>query len=196
LELDKYELQGLVRNTKNLNSKNNLNYNKEKFHLYTCGFTLNILHIFTRTYKGIEITVYSYIYIYVYYIYYIYIIYIFIFMGKPCEPSISFTILFQDCLKITLHSILKNFSFSSNELTTCLNSPSLNIHYNLYKILSRHELSQTARANLIFRGPCIVIYLYSYTKTNEIHKFLKFILGIDLYIFWTVSLSIIRSLKL
>jgi len=38
--------------------------------------------------------------------------------------------------------------------------------------------------------------IYSYNKTNEMHKFLKFILGIELYMFRTVSLSIIRSLAL
>jgi len=36
----------------------------------------------------------------------------------------------------------------------------------------------------------------SYNKTNEMHKFLKFIFGIELYMFRTVSLSIIRSLAL
>ena len=48
--------------------------------------------------------------------------------------------------------------------------------------------------NLTFTRPCIV--LYSYNKTNEMHKFLKFILGIELYKFRTVSLYIIRSLLL
>jgi len=33
-------------------------------------------------------------------------------------------------------------------------------------------------------------------KTNEMHYFLKFIFGIDLYMFRTVSVSIIRSLAL
>jgi len=37
---------------------------------------------------------------------------------------------------------------------------------------------------------------YSYNKTNKMHYFLKFILGIGLYMFRTVSLSIIRSLVL
>jgi len=35
----------------------------------------------------------------------------------------------------------------------------------------------------------------SYNKT-EMHWFLKFIFGIELYMFWTVSLSIVRSLAL
>jgi len=38
--------------------------------------------------------------------------------------------------------------------------------------------------------------IYSYNKTNKMHQFLKFIFGIDLYMFWTGFLSIIRSLVL
>jgi len=37
--------------------------------------------------------------------------------------------------------------------------------------------------------------IYSYNKTNEMHYFLKFIFGINLYIFRKVSLSIIKSLS-
>jgi hypothetical protein len=37
---------------------------------------------------------------------------------------------------------------------------------------------------------------YSYNKTNEMHQFLKFIFGIELCMFWTGFLSIIRSLVL
>jgi len=37
---------------------------------------------------------------------------------------------------------------------------------------------------------------YSYNKTNEMHQFLKFIFGIELCMFWTGFLSIIRSLIL
>jgi hypothetical protein len=48
--------------------------------------------------------------------------------------------------------------------------------------------------NLTFRGPCIVIY--SYNKTNEMHSFLKFVFGIELYMFRAGFLSIIRSLVL
>jgi len=40
------------------------------------------------------------------------------------------------------------------------------------------------------------IVIYSYNKTNEIHLFPKFIFVIELYMFPTVSLSIIRSLAL
>jgi len=38
--------------------------------------------------------------------------------------------------------------------------------------------------------------IYSYNNTNEMHQFLKFIFGIELYMFRTVSLSIIRILAL
>jgi len=50
------------------------------------------------------------------------------------------------------------------------------------------------QTDLTFRGRCIVIY--SYNKTNEMHQFLKFILGMELYMFRRVSMSIIRSLVL
>jgi hypothetical protein len=44
-------------------------------------------------------------------------------------------------------------------------------------------------------GPCIIIYFYS--KTNQMHNILNlFYFGTTLYIFRTVSPSIIRSLKL
>jgi hypothetical protein len=49
--------------------------------------------------------------------------------------------------------------------------------------------------SLTFRGPCRNV-IYSYNKTNEMHKFLKFIVGIELYMFRTGFLSIIRSLVL
>jgi hypothetical protein len=49
-------------------------------------------------------------------------------------------------------------------------------------------------SNLTFRGLCIVIYAYN--NTNELHQFLKFIFGIELYMFRTVSVSIIRILAL
>jgi len=39
-------------------------------------------------------------------------------------------------------------------------------------------------------------HIHSHNKTNEINKFLKFIFGIELYMFRTVPLSIIRSLAL
>ena len=38
--------------------------------------------------------------------------------------------------------------------------------------------------------------IYSYNKTKEMHQFLKFIFGIELYIFRTGFLSMIRSLVL
>ena len=43
-----------------------------------------------------------------------------------------------------------------------------------------------------FRGPCIVIY--GYNKINEMRSLLKFIFGIELYMFRAGFLSIIRSL--
>jgi len=49
---------------------------------------------------------------------------------------------------------------------------------------------------------CTLLLLYklemkhSYNKTNEMHQFLKFIFGIELYMFRAVSVSIIRSLAL
>jgi hypothetical protein len=39
-------------------------------------------------------------------------------------------------------------------------------------------------------------YLYSHNKTNEMHQFLKFIFGIEPYMFRAGFLSIIRSLVL
>jgi len=38
--------------------------------------------------------------------------------------------------------------------------------------------------------------IYSYNKNNKMHYFLKFIFGIELHVFRTVSVSIIRSLAL
>ena len=42
----------------------------------------------------------------------------------------------------------------------------------------------------------VKLFLNSYNKTNEIHRFLKFIFGIELYMFQTGFLSIFRSLVL
>ena len=38
--------------------------------------------------------------------------------------------------------------------------------------------------------------IYSYNETNEMYSYLKLIFGVGLYMFRTVSLSIIRSLAL
>ena len=52
-----------------------------------------------------------------------------------------------------------------------------------------------AIANLTFAGPCIVIYFYS--NTNQMYNISNlFYFGTTLYMFRTVSLSIIRSLRL
>jgi hypothetical protein len=55
----------------------------------------------------------------------------------------------------------------------------------------RVRMSQQNTKFLTFGGRCVVIY--SYNKTNEMHLFLKFIFGTQLYMFRSVSLSIIRS---
>jgi len=55
--------------------------------------------------------------------------------------------------------------------------------------------SQNGKINLTFVGPCIIIYFYS--KTNQMHSISNlFHFGIILYMFRTVSPSIIRSLRL
>ena len=46
------------------------------------------------------------------------------------------------------------------------------------------------------RHQILKYYCYPYDKTIEMHQFLKFIIGIGLYMFLTVSLSIISSLAL
>ena len=46
------------------------------------------------------------------------------------------------------------------------------------------------------RTRLLVVFPYSYNKTNQMHQFLKFIFGIKIYMFRTVPLSIIRSFSL
>jgi len=55
-----------------------------------------------------------------------------------------------------------------------------------------------AIATVIFCPQNLTSYssINSYNKTNEMHRFFKFIFGIELYMFRTVSLSIISSLAL
>jgi hypothetical protein len=66
----------------------------------------------------------------------------------------------------------------------------------LYKTSGRYSVMtcQHTVQSLTFRGPYIVIY--SYNKTKEMHQFPKFIFEIELYMFWTGFLSIIKSLAL
>ena len=60
---------------------------------------------------------------------------------------------------------------------------------NPFKIGGKEKYSQFVCYTLIRLS-------YSYNKTNYMHQFLKFIFGIKLYMFRTVSLSIIRSFSL
>jgi len=48
---------------------------------------------------------------------------------------------------------------------------------------------------LTFTGPCSIV-IYSYNESQQDALFLKFIFGIELYMFRTVFLSIIRNLVL
>ena len=58
-----------------------------------------------------------------------------------------------------------------------------------------HTYAKGNFAYLPFIEPCIVIYFYS--KTNQMHRCLKFILfGVTLYMFRTAFPSIIRSSRL
>jgi len=45
-------------------------------------------------------------------------------------------------------------------------------------------------------GTALPLPLHSYSETKEMHYFLKFIFGMELYMFRTLFLSIIRSLAL
>jgi len=62
-------------------------------------------------------------------------------------------------------------------------------------------LSQTPSNDVLLNNGCLTfrwrcIMIISYDKTNYMHWFLKFIFGIKLYMFRTVSLSIIRKFSL
>ena len=101
-------------------------------------------------------------------------------------------------LPISLRKILSNLVHNGHILRISLPQPEP--CYCLYFSLSNLHCYvklwglPLLYTNLTFRGPCIVIY--SYNKTNEMHKFHKFIFGIEFYIFLTGLLSIIRSLVL
>ena len=61
--------------------------------------------------------------------------------------------------------------------------------------MNTHLETKIIHKNLTFIGPCIVIYFYS--KTNQMHNISNlFYFGTTLYMFRTVFLSIIRSLRL
>jgi hypothetical protein len=53
------------------------------------------------------------------------------------------------------------------------------------------HIMQSNCSSLTFRGLCIVIY--SYNKINEMHLFLKFSFGIELYMFRTGFPSITQA---
>jgi hypothetical protein len=69
-------------------------------------------------------------------------------------------------------------------------------------MLVEHTVRHTSESKFPPAKPVAISYStyfpssYSYNKTNEIHSFLKFIFGIELYMFRTGLLSIIRSLVL
>ena len=74
---------------------------------------------------------------------------------------------------------------------TGLNGPTPQLFMTIYACTVLHKQMSPI---LTFRGPSFMIYYYN--KTNEMHEFLKFVFGIELYMFRTVSLYIIRSLAL
>jgi hypothetical protein len=62
------------------------------------------------------------------------------------------------------------------------------------KLAQDHVSSKPASPTLLL--PQRTLSAHSYNKTNEMQKFLKFIFWIELYMFLTGFLSIIRSLAL
>jgi len=77
--------------------------------------------------------------------------------------------------------------------TPLLSAGNLKITYNIPIHLQLHP-SRELSAILTFRWPCIAIN--SCNKTNLMHRFLKFIFYIKLYMFRTIPLSNIRSSSL
>ena len=65
--------------------------------------------------------------------------------------------------------------------------------YPMLKFFLFTKKNQLAQ-RLTFRWLCIVIN--SYNKTNQMHKFLRFIFGIKLYMLRTIPVSIMRSFSL
>jgi hypothetical protein len=84
--------------------------------------------------------------------------------------------------------IIHSAHYSYNQPHWCLYSFA-------FEIPQGWRLSAETCRVLTFIGPCIVIYFHS--KTNQMHNISNlFYFGTTLYMFWTVSPSIIRSLRL
>jgi len=71
-------------------------------------------------------------------------------------------------------------------------------HHHLVSRIRMHGASQSTClhrmvwVHFTFYTTSLGLVFYSYNKTNEMHLFLRFIFGIELYMFWTGFLSIIR----
>jgi E3 ubiquitin-protein ligase DOA10 len=105
------------------------------------------------------------------------------------------------CADTQHNTQIKNMTICSNKTKTAFqknNYPgdikstmSLEDSRNAQPHDSTYRLLTLLQAYLTFRGTCIVIY--SYNTTIQMHWFIKFIFGIELHMFRTGFLSIIRS---